>query len=265
MTAPRALLCPLPRAAAHRAIAALILREIATGYGRTPGGWIWAVAEPVAAIALLSLAFSFVFETPPVGASFLLFYATGYLPFMFFVDVSTKVANALRFSRPLLHYPALARIDALLARFLLNALTHTVIAVLVLAGIEAVDRTGSAWNPAQLAIAYGLTALLALGAGTLNCALFAGFRIWERLWQIAMRPMFVISGIFFVLEDLPPDLRDIAAWNPLLHLTGLMRAAALPVYDAPGAQPVFVAAVALVALTLGLLLLRIVAKDPAHV
>lgn len=255
----------LPRPAAHRAIPALMLREIATTYGRTPGGWVWSVAEPVGAIALLSFAFSLAFAAPPLGQSFMLFYATGYLPFMMFLDLSSKIANALRFSRPLLHYPALARVDALLARLILNTLTHAVVGCVVLGGITLFDTTGAAWDPAGLVLVYGLTAWLAFAIGTLNCVLFARFRVWERLWQIAMRPMFVISGIFFVIEALPATYRDLAWWNPLLHITGLMRAAALPIYGAPLASPAFVAAVGIGALTLGLLALRILAKDPAHV
>jgi capsular polysaccharide transport system permease protein len=35
---------------AMRTIVALIMREMATSYGRSPGGYIWAIAEPVAGI-----------------------------------------------------------------------------------------------------------------------------------------------------------------------------------------------------------------------
>ena len=53
-----------------RAISALILREMATAHGRIRGGYLWAVAEPVAAVALLVLVFSVAFEQPPLGRCF---------------------------------------------------------------------------------------------------------------------------------------------------------------------------------------------------
>ena len=81
--APLKPLRPSPRAGG-RAIGALVLREMATTFGRSPGGWLWAVAEPVAVIALLSFAFSLAFRSPSLGTSFPLFYATGYLPFLLF-------------------------------------------------------------------------------------------------------------------------------------------------------------------------------------
>ena len=48
---------PRRRLASARAIGALILREMSSSYGRSPGAYVWAILEPVAGIALLSLVF----------------------------------------------------------------------------------------------------------------------------------------------------------------------------------------------------------------
>ena len=109
-----------------RTISALMLREMATTYGRYPGGYLWALIEPVAVIGLLSVAFSLAFHAPPLGDSFPVFYATGYLPYMMFHDISQKAALATRFSRPLLSFAPVGWIETLLARVLLNGLTHLV-------------------------------------------------------------------------------------------------------------------------------------------
>ena len=60
-----------------RTIAALMMREMATTYGRSPGGYLWALVEPIGAVAILTLLFSLAFPAPPMGKSFGLFYATG--------------------------------------------------------------------------------------------------------------------------------------------------------------------------------------------
>ena len=36
-----------------RAVTALVIREMTTTYGRSPGGYLWAVAQPVALIVVL--------------------------------------------------------------------------------------------------------------------------------------------------------------------------------------------------------------------
>ena len=223
----------LPRAPRTlRSVAALILREMATTYGGSPGGYLWAVLEPVAAIALLSFAFSLAFHAPPLGHSFPLFYATAYLPYMLFHDVSAKTAQAIRFSRPLLNFNAVSWIDVLFARFALNLFTHLAVGTLVIAAMLLVFDTRSAPDVSTIVVAVVMAAALALGVGAMNAFLFLAFPAWERLWMIATRPLFIISGVFFLFEDVPSDLRDVLWFNPLFHITGHMRAGFYATYDA---------------------------------
>src|SRR5690606_15198503 len=91
-----------PRFRMVRTVTALMLREIATTYGRSVGGYIWAILEPVLGVALLSVLFSLALRSPGLGSNFPLFYATGFLPFAMFHDLSSKTAAAIRFSRPFL-------------------------------------------------------------------------------------------------------------------------------------------------------------------
>lgn len=220
------------RPGALQSIAALILREMATTYGRSPGGYLWAILEPVAAIALLSFAFSLVFHAPSLGASFPLFYATAYLPYMLFHDVSTKTAQAIRFSRPLLNFNAVAWVDVLLARFALNFFTHLLVGSLVIGAMLLFFETRASPDLVIVAIAIGTVGLLAFGVGTLNAFLFLSFPVWERIWTIATRPLFIVSGIFFLFEDAPAEFRDALWFNPLFHVTGLMRKGFYSTYDA---------------------------------
>ncbi|MBB4208469.1 ABC transporter permease [Roseinatronobacter bogoriensis] len=102
--------------ASLRAVAALVLREMSTRYGRTPGGYLWAIPEPLGLIVILSLAFSLLARPPALGTSFLLFKATGLMILHAFMVLCGQVGNALTFSRPLLRYPRVAWIDAVMAR-----------------------------------------------------------------------------------------------------------------------------------------------------
>lgn len=238
-----------------RTIAALILREMSTSYGRSPGGYLWAVLEPVAAIMVLSLIFSMMLRAPSLGTGFALFYASGYLPFMLFNDVANRMATSIRFSRALLAYPAVTIVDALIARFVLAAATHLLVGAIVLTGILWLSEAQTLLNLPRLLEAAGLAAILGFAIGVLNCYLMAAFPIWERAWQIATRPLFLISGVLFIFEDLPLFAREILWWNPLFHVTGIARAGLYSTYQASYASPVYVLAVAAVALPLGLLLL----------
>ncbi|MEN8741684.1 MAG: ABC transporter permease [Phaeobacter gallaeciensis] len=243
------------RFASLRTVVALILREMSTSYGRTPGGYIWAVLEPLAAILFLSLGFSLLIRAPSLGTSFLLFYATGYLLFDLYMQVSNACARALNFSKPLLKYPAVIWLDAILARFLLNSLTSIFVMLLLLSGILMVFDSRTVLDMPPVIEAVALSMLLALGVGTLNCVLMGLYPLWSVTWGILTRPLFLASGIFFLYEDLPPLGQDILWYNPLMHITGLMRTGFYPSYTAAYVNITYVTLVSLVLLALGLVLL----------
>lgn len=247
---------PRGRLSAWRNVAALILREIATSHGRAPGGYLWAVIEPVAGIALLSAVFAVALHNPGLGVTFPLFYATGMLPFTMFTQLVTKLAQSLTFSRPLLSFPGVNWREALVARFVLNLGTQLMVSYLVLAGILTLFRTRAILDFGAIFEAYALCALLALGIGTLNCLLQGLFQVWTHVWSIIMRPMFIISSIFFLFESVPQPWRDWLWWNPMVHVVGILRRGVYPGYDAGWASPSYVALVGLVCLAFGLLFLR---------
>ncbi|MEI4473074.1 ABC transporter permease [Frigidibacter sp. MR17.24] len=221
-----------PSGRRRRAIPALMLREIGSTFGRSPGGYLWALAEPLGAILLLALCFSLALHAPPLGSSFALFYASGYLPFSIFLDISGRCAQSLRFSRPLMAFPAVRPIDLLAARFLLAALTHLVVAVLVLGGLGLTVRAAADPGLRHLALAYALTAFLGLGFGAMNCALFHLVPVWERIWGIATRPLFLVSTILFLPEHVPRPWDDWIRLNPVVQPVAELRLGLYPFYHA---------------------------------
>jgi len=244
-----------------RAMSALMLREMATAYGRTRGGYLWAVVEPVAAVALLALVFSVAFDQPPLGRSFALFYASGYLPFMVYSDLAQKIGVALRFSRPLLAYPAVTWWDALCARFVLNTLTHVVVIVLVLGALLLADARSPRPDILQVMAGIGLAAALGFGTGALNAYLFEAMPAWERVWAIANRPLFILSGVLFLPDAVPDPYGNWLLYNPLVHVVGALRSGIYPSYNAGWVDAGFVLEVSAMALLPALVLLRVHARD----
>lgn len=239
-----------------RAIVALLLREMSTTYGRSPGGYLWAFLEPIAGIALLSLVFSAAFRTPALGNSFPLFYATGYLPFVFYSTVASRVGASIKFSKKLLNYPSVTYFDAIMARFILTTLTHSVVLVVVLTGIILVWDIHPILDPVRILNSLGMAAVLGLGVGTLNCYLFWAVPVWEQLWGIINRPLFFVSGVFYLFESVPEPFSNYLVFNPLLHVVGEMRRGVFTNYPGNYVQPVYIYMFAFFAFALGLLLLN---------
>lgn len=215
-----------------RVIAAMILREMTTRYGRSAGGYVWAIVEPVAFIAMFSLIFSQIARDPILGTSFPLFFATGVVTFMIYRDISDATGVAFAFNRPLFTYPQITILDAILARCILQFLTQMVVGALVLAGIFILEGEAPRVDLGPVFGALFIAALIGLSVGALNATLFVFWPTWQRLWAVISRPLFLISGVFFTPEMLPSAVRDLVLINPLVHVIGLMRRGFYSTYDA---------------------------------
>jgi capsular polysaccharide transport system permease protein len=233
-----------------------MLREMSTRYGRSPGGYVWAILEPLGGVFILALAFSLLLRTPSLGNSFLLFYATGFVPFSLYQNVSNTVARALNFSKPLMQYPVVTWGDAVLARFALNSLTGILVGYIVLTLIMVIVDTQVLLDIVPILKAIFLTLLLGLAVGMLNCVLMGLFNAWELIWSIATRPLFIASGVIFIYEDMPPGVQNILWYNPLMHLTGIVRKGFYSTYSPTYISELYVICFSLVVLFLGTVLLR---------
>jgi len=247
---------PQRRFASARVIMALIMREMATTHGRSPGGYIWAIVEPAAGIALLSALFSLGFRNPAIGTNFPIFYATGLVPFLMFTDLSNKVAMALLFSKPLLAYPSVTFLDAILGRFLVNLLTQLMVSYVVFIGILYMFETRTIPEISGIALGLLMAAAMSLGIGTLNAVLFTAFPIWQRIWSILTRPLLLVSGVIFIFDNVPQPYRDYLWWNPLIHVVGQIRDSFYPTYDGTYVSPLYVFGISAVTFAFGIIFLR---------
>lgn len=216
--------------AAARVFVALMIREMITRYGRSWGGYAWAVVEPLAMILILSTAFAQLFDRPALGSSFLLYYATGYLTFHFFNQIAAQTGLAVQVNRELMQLPAIRPLDAVLARFVLAVLTLVMVLAIILAIVALSMDSPLVFDPAGMLVAIGAASLLGLGVGTMNVVLFAALPVWRQVWGLVSAPLMILSAVFYSFDALPERLQAVLWWNPVLHAVGAMRQAFYPFY-----------------------------------
>ncbi len=247
--------------ASLRSIGALILREVSTTYGTRSGGYFWAIAEPVGGIILLTMIFSSGLRTPPVGTNFAIFYATGMLPFTGFMQLSGKVAGAIRASKALLAYPAVTFMDAVLARVFVNVVMQLLIAYLIFTGILLLYETRTDPQILGIALSFAMAFVFAVGVGAFNCFMFAAFPWWRFVWGIITRPLFFMSCIFFIFDAIPQPYQSWLWWNPLVHVVGQMRKSFYPNYTGDYVSVAYCFAVGLTLMVVGFALLHRFHRD----
>lgn len=245
-----------PRHRRLRVITALVIREMATSFGRSAGGYLWAILEPLGGILLLAIAFSLALRQPPLGTSFILFYASGIIPFNMYRGMSGGVTRAVSSNKGLLSYPVVTALDAVFAKFVLTFLTALLTAVVLSVGIILVFDLHVVLDPSALVGAFCLAALFGLGVGTVNCVLFGLFPTWKHIWTVITRPLFLFSGILFLFESAPPAFQSILWWNPIVHIVALMRSGFYGSYNPIFISYPYVIGVSLSLFVIGAYLLR---------
>ncbi len=253
---PAAAVPKRPRFLGVRIVMALVLREMTTTYGRSLGGYFWAVAQPVAIIVMLSVAFSILLRAPSLGTSFMYFYAGGILPLRMFQQVVGAVGGSLQFNKALLTYPRVTFMDSIIARAILAIVTQIMVVGVVLGGIYAFEGVREIINFGPIVLAFLMAALLGVGIGTFNTFMITISPLYGTAWQTVNRPLLLVSGVFYIYEDLPPPAQDILWWNPLIHLTGLARVGLFSTYSPQYITLTYVALLSVIPFVIGLLLLR---------
>lgn len=243
------------RFAMLRAVFALMLREMGSTHGKALGGYAWKIAEPVLGIALFSYVASLAFRSPSLGNNFAIYFAAGFLPFVTFNDVHRRVAGSINHSRQLLAYPAVTFVDAIIARFLLAFMTQIVVFYLIVVGVEMIYDTDTSYRFPRLVMGMCIAASVGFGVGVANCFFWHYFPVWQRIWRILTRPLFILSGVLFIYEDVPETYQGLIWWNPLIHATGYTRSGFFANYDAEWVSFIYVFAFSLIPGVVGLFLL----------
>jgi capsular polysaccharide transport system permease protein len=180
-----------------------------------------------------------------------LFISTGYLAFLFYVNISSYVSSAVKSNKALLSYPRVAPIDAVVSRFVLQFSTTAVVTALTLFAIDAQLTELPTINWATVAEAAMCSSMIALGVGLVNAGLFVRWPWYEEVFGIVNRPLFLLSGVFMLPDELPHPYSDYFLVNPLVHCVIWFRTGFYPEYRAYGLDKGYVVETALVLVFLG--------------
>jgi capsular polysaccharide transport system permease protein len=214
-----------------RVLASLVLRETRVAFGTSVFGYLWAIITPTASISLLVFLFSLIGRHPPFGSSLALFFATGIFTLQFFNELSGKLKSVFVANRALRTYPIIKDVDALIARALLVAATYTLIMAIFYGALIALGLASQPHQPELVILALLVAWLLGLGFGTLNAVIASLWDTWKQIEKVLTRPLFFISGIFYVPSYLPIEVREVLQWNPVLHLVEIFRQGFYPNYN----------------------------------
>lgn len=209
-----------------RVVHAFILRETRTRFGRSRLGYLWALFEPLAYILTLIGVYSALGRGSPIDADITLFFFSGVIPWLMFSRMMTALSTVVDASQALLTYPHVKVLDLVVARIILEFSTLMVVAVLylLLAGLVLGTYEGMESIPGVLA-GLGMATMLGAGVGLLGSSIRLYFPAYSNFQGVLTRVLFFTSGLFFLADSLPKELREYLWYNPVLHILEWTRSA----------------------------------------
>lgn len=221
---------------------ALIFREWMTRYS---DGWIgpfWAQVTPIIWIAFLTLLFDFLDRKPPINVPTTIFIAAGVLPYLTFRQTITSMSRTLIANRYLRYIRPTNSNEILMATSLVETLNLVVTAVLIFASLAYLENGFLPANLTEVMIGFALVLSLAVAVGRLTAIFGLYSDSFARFVPIALRPFFWISAIFYTATELPQSYQNTLWYNPLFHITEIVREGFFLGYHSPVATiwyPIF--------------------------
>jgi len=236
---------------------ALFLREALSRLFSGRATWFWLLAEPVFNVAYLLVIFTVIRKQTIGGINIVLWLMVGMLGYLLFQHTARQVMNALNANQSLFAYRQVKPIDTLLVRGVLEGLLMIIIASIMLAGVALLGFSVIPADPLTVLEAFFGLWLVGMGFGLLTSVPSQLVPELGRVINMAMMPLYILSGVIFPIASIPQPYRDWLLLNPVAHGLEGARLGFAPHYSAiPELNVAYMYGFALVTIFLGLALHR---------
>jgi len=198
-------------------VKALFLREVQTRFGTKKLGYFWAVFDAMFMVLVFAGLKSAIASNSMPGVDFPVFLATGFLAFFLWKNIVVSSKNAFSANKALFAYKQVKPFDTIITRVLLELLVSSV-ATLIFIGIGLYldfDIAVKNFNMVVLAVVW--LCIFAFGIGLMSAVFSYFYEFYAKIVNVIMTPMLFISALMYTVDSLPPVLREIILYNPLVH------------------------------------------------
>lgn len=210
-------------------LVALVIRELRARVGGQWIGLLWMLFEPLANVVVMMTLTGFRHHITSVNTDYPVYLITGMLPYFMFRNLARRLPSAITANRGLYAYRQVKPIDTMVARGVVEIGLSSAVylsALLILGWIG----FRSWWPVAPLELLAVSAVLLLLGAslGLLFAVLAHGRPRVSTMINLLFMPLYLLSGVLFPINSLPPVAHGWLLMNPVMHLIDLSRMYFLP-------------------------------------
>ncbi|HNP35710.1 MAG TPA: ABC transporter permease [Woeseiaceae bacterium] len=239
-------------------IYALLLRELSSRFGKSRGGFLWVLFEPIAHLVLPIALFGFLRDRLVPGIEYPVFLVYGFMPFLLFKAICLQIVDGVNAGQGLLSYRQVLLMDVFIAKALAHCVIQAIVFTVVLVGLAILGYEVLPHRPLELLVILALTSSLAFGLGVVFAAMTSLIPDTRPIVHVIFMPLYFISGILFPVTRFSDEWVRWMAFNPVLHLVELSRDMAMKAYEPMQyTSLIYPIALTLVSTIIGLMLYRL--------
>ncbi|MFC0203448.1 ABC transporter permease [Novosphingobium soli] len=207
----------------QRVVAALLLREIITRYGRHNIGFLWLFVEPMLftlAVTLLwvGLELNHVSSLPITA-----FAVTGYSSILLWRNMPGRLIGSVGPNLALMYHRQVKIIDIFFARLLLEFMGATISFIVLTVVFTTFDWMSLPEDLLKVTLGWLMLTWFGCGLAILLGALAEEYEIIEKLWHPFAYLIMPLSGAGFIVDSLPKVAQEWILWLPMINATEYLR------------------------------------------
>jgi len=201
----------------RRVLGALLIRELLTRYGRNNIGFLWLFLEPMMFTLAITAFWSATRAIHGSEIPIVAFAITGYSSVLLWRNMVGRCINAFHTNKSLLFHRQVTIIDVYSARIILEMFAISMSFIGLTVGFYSFGWVPLPEDVLQVLGGWFLTvwfgAALALTIGGLS----EKWAVVTRLWPPFQFLLFACSGVGFLVDSLPPSIRNVLMWLPMVN------------------------------------------------
>lgn len=207
----------------RRVLAALLVRELLTRYGRHNIGFLWLFVEPMMFTLGVTALWTATKSTHGSDLPIVAFALTGYSSVLLWRNMPGRCIGALEANLSLMYHRNIRALDIYIARMMIEFAGATIsfltltLLFLAMGWVEAPEDFLTIVGGWMLISWFGGALAITLGA------LSYEYELVDKFWHPASYLLFPLSGAAFLVSALPPAARDIILYIPVVHGVEMIR------------------------------------------
>jgi capsular polysaccharide transport system permease protein len=158
----------------------------------------------------------------PLGGSPVLFYATGFFTNYFFIYLSRRMKRTI--DAPNRRFPVEQTLDYIIVHVILSTFDYAVLGIILFGRIYVFfSDQALPYDFVPVLESCAAIVMLGFGWGVMNLVISRISWFWKFVFPPLNRFLILFSGIFFIIDFLPPHIRYVLSFNPMMQAISLFR------------------------------------------